>query len=104
MFASLSLSDAELQGKHCLKIVTQTYTKKQTNKHIYIQKHLLKKHTVHIGTSIQSLFAFYVKDHGFSPSPIKIDFKIGIWWVSNKLTALREKSYNKTINYSLWCQ
>jgi hypothetical protein len=99
MFASLS--DAELQGKHCLKIVT---AQKQTNKHIYIQKHLLKKHTVHIGTSIQSLFAFYVKDHGFSPSPIKIDFKIGIWWVSNKLTALREKSYNKTINYSLWCQ
>ena len=42
-----------------------------------------------------------VKDRGFSPSPIKIDFKTGIWWFSNKLTALRENSYNKTINYSL---
>ena len=42
-----------------------------------------------------------VKDCGFSPSPIKIDVQIGIWWFSNKLTALREKNYNKAINYSL---
>ena len=41
-------------------------------------------------------------DHGFSPSSIKVYF--GIWWFSNKLAALREKSYDKTINYSLWDQ
>jgi hypothetical protein len=76
----------------------------KTNKQTHIHTKTFIKKNIHIGTSIQSLFAFYVKDHGFSPSPIKIDFKIGIWWFSNKLTALREKSYNKTINYSLWCQ
>jgi hypothetical protein len=77
---------------------------KKTNKQTHIHTKTFIKKNIHIGTSIQSLFAFYVKDHGFSPSPIKIDFKIGIWWFSNKLTTLREKSYNKTINYSLWCQ
>jgi hypothetical protein len=44
---------------------------------------------IHIGTGIQSLFVLNVKDRGFSPSPIKIDFKISIWWFSNKLAALR---------------
>jgi hypothetical protein len=56
---------------------------------------------MHIGKSIQSLVALNVKDHEFSPSPIKVDFEIGVWWVSNKLTTLREKSYNKIINYSV---
>jgi hypothetical protein len=39
-----------------------------------------------------------------SPSSIKIDFQIGILWFSNKLklAALREKSYDKTINYSFF--
>ena len=39
-----------------------------------------------------------VSDHGFISSTIKIYFKIGIWLFSYKRTALREKSYNKTIN------
>ena len=43
---------------------------------------------MHIGKSIQSLLALNVKDHGFSPSLIKVDFEIGIWWFSNKLTAV----------------
>jgi hypothetical protein len=34
-----------------------------------------------------------VKDHGFNLGPIKIAFKIGIWWFSNKLAALRKQSY-----------
>jgi hypothetical protein len=33
------------------------------------------------------------RDHGFSPSSIKKDFKIGIWWFSHKLAAFREKSW-----------
>ena len=56
---------------------------------------------MHIGTSMHSLIALNVTDHGFSPSPPKIDFKISVWGFSNKLTVLREKSYNKAINYSL---
>jgi hypothetical protein len=43
-------------------------------------------------------------DHGLIPSTTKIDFEIGIWWLSNKIAALRETSYNKTINYSLRSQ
>ena len=59
---------------------------------------------MHIGKSFKSLVDLNVKDHEFSPSPIKVDFEIGVWWVSNKLTTLREKSYNKIINYSVWGQ
>jgi hypothetical protein len=69
----------------CLKIATalrHTQTNKQTNTYIVYLKNknknnLLKKH---IGTSSQNLLALNVKDQGFSPSPIKIDFKIGIRW------------------------
>ena len=54
-----------------------------------------------MGTSIQNLLVLNVKDQWFSPSPIKIDLKVGIRWFSNKFTALREKSYNEINNYSL---
>jgi hypothetical protein len=96
-----SLFDEELQGKHCLKITTALYhTKTNKQTHIY-KKHIIYLKNIQIGTSIQSLIALNVKDHGFSPSPIKIDFKICIEWFSNKLTTLRETGYNKAINYSL---
>ena len=45
--------------------------------------------------SISSYFSWLILD-------LRIDLEIGIWWFSDKLAALREKSYNKTINYSLW--
>jgi hypothetical protein len=91
--------------KHCLNIATaQKHTKTNKQTHIFTKTtktfNLLKKN-IHIGTLIPSLLALNVKDHGFSPGPIKLDFKIGIKWFSNEFTALREKSYNKTINYSL---
>ena len=40
-------------------------------------------------------------DHGFCLSSIKIYFEIGIWLFSNKHAALREKTYDKTVNYWL---
>ena len=80
--------------KHCLKIATalrHTKTNKQT--HIFTKTtktfNLSKKK--HIGTSFHNLLALNVKDHVLSPSPIKIDLKIGIRWFSNKFTELREK-------------
>ena len=87
--------------KHCLKIVTALkHTKTTQTFNSFNKKHI---HIHYVGTSIQSWLALNAKYRGFSPSHIKIDFiiKIGIWWFSNKLTALREKNYNKTIKYSL---
>jgi len=69
-----------LEDRHSSK----TYTNKQTNTYIVYLKNnkkrfnLLKKK--HIGTSFQNLLALNGKDQEFSPSPIKIDFKIGIRW------------------------
>ena len=84
--------------KHCLKIVTALkHTKTTQTFNSFNKKHI---HIHYVGTSIQSWLALNAKYRGFSPSHIKIDFiiKIGIWWFSNKLTALREKNYNKKLN------
>ena len=67
--------------------------------HTTISFHLLTKHAYRQKHS--ELACLECQGSWVQSKSYQNRFEIGVWWVSNKLTALREKSYNKIINYSL---